>query len=114
MYRFALFLVLCSAAEQSSAVAQPAAASAGAAATGHGPALKLATPGTPISFADAIASATQNPQVLQERAAAALLRDAQRNAPALDANPTVTIAAGPRVAPSAERGFEGTLSISQS
>ncbi|MBP9085079.1 MAG: TolC family protein [Kofleriaceae bacterium] len=115
MYRFALLWVLCSAAAQSSAVAQPVAASAGdVAPAGHGSTVSPATPSVPISFAEAIASAAQSPQVLQERAAAALLRDAQRTSPSLDANPTVTIAAGPRIAPSAERGFEGTLSISQS
>ncbi len=118
MYRLALVLWLCTVAWQSSAVAQPVDATAGAAGpTAAGPTVHgrpPEAPPVPITFADAIASAAQSPQVLQERAAAALLRDAQRSSPALDANPTLTISAGPRVAPTAERGFEGTLSISQS
>lgn len=67
-----------------------------------------------ISFDAAITRAEQSAQVTNDRKAAALLHDAAASSPRVDANPVVTISAGPRLAPSSERGFEGSIGILQS
>ncbi len=69
---------------------------------------------TAISFDAAIAHASKSAQVTNTRSAVTLLRDAEASLPHLDTNPVVTLSAGPRVAPAAERGFEGSIGILQS
>lgn len=68
----------------------------------------------PITFAEAVALADRNPRVLAGREASRSLARSHDASPAMDANPVVAVAAGPRVAPSSERGLEGSVSLSQS
>jgi len=68
----------------------------------------------PITFADAMTLAETHPRVQGGRRAAADLAQAERASPYLDANPVLALAAGPRVAPRAERGFEGAAELTQS
>lgn len=73
-----------------------------------------AAQGTALSFEEAMAFAERTPRLEQGRLATATLQEAQRRSPALDANPLLSLAAGGRVAPPGERGFEGALALSQS
>lgn len=67
----------------------------------------------PVSFATAVALAEHNPRTTATRAAATDLQRAVASSPKLDANPVFSVSAGPRLAPGNERGFEGSLALSQ-
>ncbi len=67
-----------------------------------------------VTFARALAIADGHPLVLTTEAAVKTLAEASKAAPAVDANPTATIAAGTRVTTSGDAGFEGGITVNQS
>ena len=66
-----------------------------------------------LSFSEALSIVNQNPRVVAGRAASSQLATEHRLSPSLDANPVVSGTLGPRLAPSAERGLEGSLGVTQ-
>lgn len=67
-----------------------------------------------VEFREAIAMGELNPRVMGTRQASESLSRAEKSSPALDANPVVNGAVGPRVTPKAERGLDWSVGVSQS
>ncbi|HET9929195.1 MAG TPA: TolC family protein [Polyangiaceae bacterium] len=67
-----------------------------------------------VPFREAVGAGDQNPRVVSTRQASESLSRAEQKSPSLDANPVVTGAVGPRVAPASERGVDWGVGLSQS